>query len=73
MADNMNPAPHQTVREKTTEAAVQALRRLIELLENPDTGPGDVIKAAALILERVYPLQGAGDSGGDFDICVKEE
>ena len=73
MAARKKSSPAQEVRDGIQEAAIQALRRLIELLLNPDTGPGDVIKAATLILERVYPLQSGGPAAGDFDICVKEE
>ncbi|MBR4359133.1 MAG: hypothetical protein IKP32_00740 [Clostridia bacterium] len=73
MAGKKRPTPAQVVREKTQEAAIQALQRLSDLLLNPDTGNGDVLKAAALILERVYPLQAEAPAGGDFDICVKEE
>lgn len=61
------------MRDSIQEAAIQALHRLIELLLNPDTGPGDVIKASTLILDRVYPLQSGSPAVGDFDISVKEE
>ena len=57
----------------TKEAAVRALERLIELLQNPDTPNGDVLKASQLIFERIYPGQAAPPQGGDFDIIVKEE
>ena len=66
------PAP--TVRDKTQEAAILALERLISLLQDAETSNGDVFKAVQLIFERVLPAQGGGDGpGGDFDICVKEE
>ena len=63
-----------TVGEKTQEAALLSLQRLIGLLQDPDTPNADVLKASALIFERIYPLQGgAPASQGDFDIVVKEE
>ena len=61
------------LRETGREAALRAAERLRDLLENPDTSPGDVLKAAALIFERIYPAAAGGESGGDFEICVKEE
>ena len=61
------------LRETSREAALRAAERLRDLLENPDTAPGDVLKAAALIFERVYPAAAGSEGGGDFEICVKEE
>ena len=56
------------------EAALQALRRLIELLQDPETPRADVIKASSLIFDRVYAQSQADSSaGGDFEICVKED
>ena len=62
----------QLLAEKTQQAALLAAERLISLLEDPDTGNGDVIKAATLILEKLYPIQSESLSGGDYDICIKE-
>ena len=62
----------QLLAEKTQQAALLAAERLIALLEDPDTGNGDVIKAATLILEKLYPIQSESLSGGDYDICIKE-
>ena len=53
-------------------AALQAVKRLMRLLQDETASHGDVLKAAALIFERVYPAAN-GDPGGDFEICVKEE
>ena len=62
-----------TVGEKTQEAALLSLERLIELLRNPDTPNADVLKASALIFERIYPLQCSGAAAqGDFDIVLDE-
>lgn len=62
------------VRDLIQEAAVQALQRLIGLLLDEETSPETAVKAAALILEKVYPQQAdAAAPGGDFDILVKEE
>ena len=56
------------------EAALQALRRLIELLQDPETPRADVIKASSLIFDRVYAQpQADSPAGGDFEICVKED
>ena len=71
-ATRKKPAP--TVGELTQEAAVQALRRLIELLLDPETPRADVIKASSLIFDRVYPQQStAAQADGDYEICVKED
>ena len=61
--------------EKTQEAALLSLQRLIGLLQDPDTSNADVLKASALIFERIYPLQSgsAAPQGGDYEICVKED
>ena len=61
--------------EKTQEAALLSLQRLIGLLQDPDTPNADVLKASALIFERIHPLQsgGAAPQGGDYEICVKED
>ena len=71
-ANRKRTAP--TVGEKTQEAALLSLERLIELLQNPDTPNADVLKASALIFERIFPLQTAGTpADGDYEICVKED
>ena len=61
--------------EKTQEAALLSLQRLIGLLQDPDTPNADVLKASALIFERIYPFQSgaAAPGGGDYEICVKED
>ena len=70
-ATRKKPAP--TVGEKTQEAALLSLERLIGLLTNPDTPNADVLKASALIFERIYPQQSSGGvTQGDFDIVVGE-
>ncbi|MBR1585053.1 MAG: hypothetical protein IJ662_05895 [Clostridia bacterium] len=62
------------MRETTHLTALKAVERLKELLENPDTSHADVLKAATLIFERIYPAaNGGAANGGDFEICVKEE
>lgn len=66
--------PQPSVREKTQEAAILALERIIQLLRDPDASHADVLKTAQLIFDRIYPAQTDGlENGGDFDICVKEE
>ena len=56
------------------EAALQALRRLIDLLKDPETPRADVIKASSLVFDRVYAQpQADSPAGGDFEICVKED
>ncbi|MCR4886240.1 MAG: hypothetical protein K5919_04930 [Clostridiales bacterium] len=68
MADSSN-----TVGDLAKKAAVRALERLISLLEDPDTSSADVFKAFQLIFDRAYPGACESQSGGDFDIIVKEE
>lgn len=64
----------ERLRQQGTEAAALAAERLVELLQNPDTSPADVLKAATLIFDRVYPaVAGSQEAGGDYEICVKEE
>ena len=63
----------QLLTEKTQQAALLAAERLISLLEDPDTVNSDVIKAATLILEKLYPVQSESLSAGDYDICIKED
>ena len=59
--------------EKTQEAALLSLQRLIDLLRDPDTPNADVLKASTLIFERIYPLQSGGAAAqGDFEIVVDE-
>jgi len=62
-----------TVGSLAKKAAVRALERLISLLEDPDTSSTDVFKAFQLIFDRAYPGACESQSGGDFDIIVKEE
>ena len=64
--------PGKQWRETAGCAAEKAVERLIALLMDPDTSHGDVLKAAALIFERVLPAAAGGDSS-DFEIVVKEE
>lgn len=62
------------MRETAGSAAQRAVERLLKLLDDPEASHGDVLKAAALIFERVLPAVAGGDSAGsDFEICVKEE
>lgn len=63
----------RTLREKGIRAALLAVERLSSLVSDPDASNADALKAATLILERVYPVQAGGTPLGDFDICVKEE
>ena len=66
--------PEKLLRSSSLEAALKAVERLTALLDDPETPRADVLKAATLIFERVYPAgAGAGDPGGDYEICVKEE
>ncbi|NLD82573.1 MAG: hypothetical protein GX637_00255 [Clostridiales bacterium] len=66
--------PTKRLRESSREAAEEAVRRLKELLDDPDTSHADVLKAAALIFDRVYPAAAAEkEAGGDYEICVKGE
>ena len=61
------------LREKGVRAALLAVERLSSLVSDPEASNADALKAATLILERVYPVQAGGAALGDFDICVKEE
>lgn len=71
-------APRKTdaerLREKTGKAALLAVERLEELLRDPEASRGDILKAAALIFEKIHPqTAGGGAAAGDFEICIKEE
>lgn len=59
------------LREKVTAAALAAADRLRALFEDEGASNGDVVKAAALVFDRVD--MGEGCAGGDYDITVKEE
>ncbi|MBQ9263730.1 MAG: hypothetical protein IJ189_05905 [Clostridia bacterium] len=67
--------PGKQLRFTTEQTAQRAVERLLELLNDPDTSHTDVLKAATLIFERIYPaaLGGEKAAGGDFEICVKED
>ncbi len=66
--------PEKRLRESSREAAEKAVSRLMELLDDPDTSHADVLKAATLIFDRVYPAAaGEKEAGGDYEICVKGE
>ncbi len=66
--------PEKLLRASGLAAALKAVERLTALLDDPETSHADVVKAATLIFDRVYPAaSGAGDPGGDYEICVKEE
>ena len=50
------------------------MERLEELLRDPEASRGDILKAAALIFEKIHPqTAGGGAAAGDFEICIKEE
>ena len=70
MAVRKNAA--QSLRDKTLQAALVAVDRLRALLRDPQSSQGDVLKAAAMIFDRVSLQQGGGGSG-DFEIVVKED
>lgn len=63
----------QALGEKSLQAALLAVDRLTEMLKDPATSNADVLKAATLIFDRVYPAQASGGASGDYEICVKED
>ena len=69
MAAQKNAA--QALRDKTLQAALTAVERLRTLLRDPESSHGDVLKAAAMIFDRVS-FQQQGETG-DFEIVVREE
>lgn len=64
--------PGKRLQETARKTAQRAVERLLDLLNDPDASHTDVLKAAALIFERIYPAAAGGDAG-DYEICIKEE
>ena len=62
----------QTLRDKLLDTALSAVDRLKGLLEDGDAGNGDIVKAAALVLDWAGREEAAGITG-DYEIKVKEE
>lgn len=68
------PDAGKRLQEASRDAALLAVERLRDLLADPDASAADVLKAATLIFDKIYPAAaGGGPTGGDFEICVKEE
>lgn len=63
----------QLLREKTASVALRALERLDALLNDPDTSNAEVIKAAALVFDRIDSSHAEGGTPGDYEICIKED
>lgn len=61
------------MQEKSLQAALLAVERLIALLSDPDSSNADALKAATLIFEKIHPLPSGSAAAGDFEICVKED
>ena len=61
LPDNKDPAAR--IRALSERAAIVGLRRLTDLLRDPDSASGDVLKGLTLLFERIYhPDDGpAGD------------
>ena len=56
------------------QTAQRAAERLLELLNDPDLSPADILKASSLALEKLYPLAAEEETnGGNYEIIVKEE
>ena len=64
--------PGREIRAQTERVALLGLKRLEEILTDPDTSNADVIKGLSLLFERIYQRD-AADSGmlGDFEIRLK--
>lgn len=63
----------EILQEKSLQAALLAVERLINLLSDPDSSNADALKAATLIFEKIHPLSSGDAAAGDFEICVKED
>jgi len=61
------------LREQTVSVALRALERLDALLNDPDTSNAEVIKAAALVFDRIDSSHAEGGTPGDYEICFKED
>ncbi|MBQ7455165.1 MAG: hypothetical protein IJS53_01870 [Clostridia bacterium] len=59
--------PAARIRDLSDKATMAGLRRLTELLSDPASASGDVLKGLTLLFERVYRPEDGG-SGGDFEI-----
>ena len=59
--------------QQILQAAILAVERLQQMLQDENATNGDVIKAASLIFDRLQEDEGEGKSTGDYEIIMKED
>lgn len=59
--------------QQILQAAILAVERLQQMLQDENASNGDVIKAASLIFDRLQQETGEGKPTGDFEIIMKED
>ena len=63
--------PGKRLQETTQQTAQRAVERLLDLLNDADASHADVLKAAALIFERIYPAAaGGGAHSASLNNCI---
>lgn len=64
--------PGCEIRAQTERVALLGLKRLEEILTDPETPHTDVFKGLSLLFERIYQRESADSSMlGDFEIRLK--
>lgn len=64
--------PGREIRAQTERVALLGLKRLEEILTDPETPHADVFKGLSLLFERIYQRESAdGSMLGDFEIRLK--
>jgi len=57
------------IRRRSEEAVLNGLDRLNDLLRNPDTSDGDVLKGLTLLFDKIFVQPSA--EGGDYEIRLR--
>lgn len=63
----------EAIRRRSQTAALLAVKRLEQVLKDPETSGADVIKAATLIFDRLYTGKADAAEAGDYEITFREE
>ncbi len=58
----------EALGKQAEDAARAALSRLTAMLSDPETPGGEALKAAAIVLERVWKTQATQEAAGDYEI-----